>query len=293
MTESTSHSGLTTAEAAARLAQYGPNALPAKERDGWVRRFLRQFESPLIYILIFALAFDLVIWVQEGGHGVPVEAVAIALILLLNAALGLYQEQRSESALARLQDLAAAHAWVLRDGQLERLPSSALVPGDRVRLEAGDRVPADGTLVDGRGALLDESILTGESVPVDRADGEEALSGTLLVRGRTYLDVTRTGASSAMGRLASMIGGIQAQKTPLERRVDQLGRQIAVWVLVLAANADCAGLNNRRASAYGRRNGAMRSSRQDNIDRSAEVHQANADIQSIESLMARAGCSMQ
>ena len=109
-----------------------------------------------------------------------------------------------------------------------------LVPGDWLRLEAGDRVPADGALHDAHGAMFDESILTGESVPVDKSSGNEAFSGTLLVRGRTFLEVTRTGASSAMGRLATMLGGIQLGKTPLERRVDVLGRQIARWVLALA-----------------------------------------------------------
>jgi Ca2+-transporting ATPase len=226
--------GLSAAEAARRLASLGPNALPEKAPDPVWRRFLRQFRSPLIYILLCALAFDTGVWVLEGGHGWPIEASAIALILLFNASLGLYQEHRSEAALAHLRSLAAAQAWVLRDGALVHLPTSAIVPGDRVRLEAGDRVPADGTLADALGAMLDESILTGESVPVDKGAGEDALSGTLLVRGRAYLDVTRTGASSAMGRLATLLGGVQAGPTPLERRVDRLGRQIARWVLILA-----------------------------------------------------------
>ena len=131
-------------------------------------------------------------------------------------------------------DVPALGAAVLRDGQLTRLPTPELVPGDWVRLEAGDRVPADGTIADSHGAMLDESLLTGESLAVDKNDGDEAFSGTLLVRGKTHLAITRTGASSAMGRLATMLGGIQAAKTPLERRVDQLGRQIARWVLALA-----------------------------------------------------------
>src|SRR5688572_3301923 len=227
--------GLSSADAAERLSRVGPNALPEQVPDPLWRRFLRQFASPLIYVLLFALAFDIGLWLYEGGRTGPIEAGAIALILLLNAALGLYQEQRSEAALARLKALAGAQAWVLRDGQLVRLAIHALVPGDRVRLEAGDRIPADGTLADTRGALLDESVLTGESVPVDKGDGDEAFSGTLLVRGKTHLDVTRTGAASAMGRLATMLGDIRAATTPLERRVDQLGRQIAGWVLALAA----------------------------------------------------------
>jgi Ca2+-transporting ATPase len=227
--------GLSIAEATERLALVGPNALPERAPDPLWRRFLRQFASPLIYILLVALAFDLCLWLYEGVQTWPIEASAIGLILLLNAALGLHQERRSESAMARLKTLAGARAWVLRDGHLAHLSTEDLVPGDWVRLEAGDRVPADGALVHARGVMLDESILTGESVPVDKGDRDEALSGTLLVRGKTYLNVTRTGASSAMGRLATMLGGIQAGKTPLERRVDQLGRQIARWVLTLAA----------------------------------------------------------
>jgi Ca2+-transporting ATPase len=234
--------GLTTVEAAARLAGVGPNALPEQPPNPLWRRVLRQFESPLIYILLFALAFDGGLWFYEGAHGWPIEAVAIAVILLLNAALGLYQERRSEAALARLKALAAAQAWALRDGRLIRLPSADLVPGDWVRLEAGDRVPADGTLVDARGAMFDEAVLTGESVPVDKTAGDEAFSGALLVRGKTFLEITRTGATSAMGRLASMLGQIAVSQTPLERRIDQLGRQIARWVLALAGALGVAGV---------------------------------------------------
>lgn len=234
--------GLSSAEAAARLAQLGSNALPEREKDPLWRRFVRQFESPLIYILIFALLFDGSLWIYEGAHGWPIEALAIAVILLLNAALGLYQEQRSEAALAHLKALAAAQAWVLRDGRLVRVSSAALVPGDYLRLEAGDRIPADGTLTDTHGAMLDEAMLTGESVPVDKTAGDEAFSGTLLVRGKTFLTVTRTGAGSAMGRLASMLGEIAVAPTPLERRVQELGRQIARWVLLLAVTLGVVGV---------------------------------------------------
>ena len=164
--------GLSTAEATERLSRVGPNALPERVPDPVWRRFLRQFASPLIYILLFALVFDLGLWLFEGLQTWPIEASAIGAILLLNAGLGLYQEQRSEAALARLKALAGSQTWVLRDGHFVRLPTEALVPGDCVRLEAGDRVPADGTLVDARAAMLDESILTGESVPVDKGDRE-------------------------------------------------------------------------------------------------------------------------
>jgi Ca2+-transporting ATPase len=226
--------GLSTADVKERLARFGPNALPEQPPEPLWRRFVRQFNSPLIFILLFALAFDIALWIYEGPHGWPIEAGAIGLILLFNAALGLYQEYRSEAALTRLKALAGAQAWVLRDGEFVRLPTHELVPGDWVRLEAGDRIPADGTLRDPHGAMFDESILTGESVPLDKAQGDEAFSGTLLVRGKTLLEVTRSGASSAMGRLATMLGGIELSKTPLERRVDVLGRRIARWVLMLA-----------------------------------------------------------
>jgi len=235
-------SGLSTAEARARLARDGHNALPEQAPDRLWRKFVRQFDGPLIFILLFALAFDAGLWAYEGAEGWPIEAVAIAVILLLNAALGVYQEQRSETALTRLKALAAAQAWVLRDGQLVRIPSADLVAGDWVRLEAGDRVPADGTLLETHGAMVDEAVLTGESVPVDKAAGEHAFSGTLLVRGRTFLEVTRTGAASTMGRLATMLAEIATAQTPLERRVDELGRQIARWVLGLAVILGAAGV---------------------------------------------------
>ncbi len=234
--------GLSTADANARAAHYGPNALPERAATPLWRRFLRQFASPLIYLLLFALAFDVLVWLHDDLQRWPVEAVAIGLILLLNATLGVYHEQRSESALARLKTLAGNHAWVLRDGRIVHLSTRAIVPDDWIRLEAGDRVPADGTLTRARGVLIDESVLTGESVPVDKTDRDEAFSGTLLVRGTTFLVVTRIGASSTMGRLASTLGGIEASKTPLERRVDALGRRIAQGVLLLAGALGVLGL---------------------------------------------------
>jgi Ca2+-transporting ATPase len=227
--------GLSAREAAERLAVQGPNALPERVPDPAWRRFLRQVSSPLIYILLCALAFDLTLWGYEGFDGWPLEAIAIGLILLFNAVLGMYQEQRSETALARLRSLAAARAWVFRDGHLAQIAADLIVPGDVLRIEAGDRVPADGRLMEARGILLDESMLTGESVPVDKGEGDETSSGTLLVRGKGLVEVTRTGRDSAMGRLATMLGAVTAVKTPLERRVDRLGRQIARWVLAVAA----------------------------------------------------------
>ena len=234
--------GLTEAEAAARLRQYGANTLPEPVPDTLWQRFARQFRNPLMYLLIFALLVDFTIWLIEGARGWPVESIAIALILLLNAGLGVYQENKSEAALQRLKALAAARVWVLRAGKLAHLPSSEIVPGDVARLEAGDRIPADGNFVEAQGLMLDEAILTGESVPLDKGLNDEAFSGTLLVRGKGYLEITRTGTASAMGRLAEMIGGIEAEKTPLEKRMEIFGYQVARAVLALAVAIAVAGL---------------------------------------------------
>lgn len=229
----TTHRGLSSAEARARLHLHGPNALPESRPTPLWRRFIRQFQSPLIYVLLLALVVDLVIWFSEGATGLPVESVAIAFILLLNAGLGVYQESKSEAALARLKDLAAPLVWARRDGKLVHLNLAELVPGDVVRIEAGDRVPADGSLLEAEGILIDESVLTGESLPVDKVISNEALSGTLLVRGKGYMEVARTGATSAMGRLATLIGGIEIASTPLERRLNKFGSQIARVILLL------------------------------------------------------------
>ncbi len=225
--------GLSQLEAERRLGEHGPNALPEPADTGIWRRVLAQFKSALIYILLFALALDLALWVHAGADHVPYEAIAIALILILNAGLGAWQESKAEAALSRLKTLAAPSVWVLRDGALAQIPASRLVPGDVVRVEAGDRVPADGRLADGQGVMADESILTGESLPVDKEPGAELCSGSLIVRGKGYVEVTRTGPASTMGRLATMIGGIEAGKTPLERRLGEFGNQVALAILGL------------------------------------------------------------
>ncbi len=236
------HYGLSNAAAQALLRQHGPNALPERPPTPLWRRLVRQFQSPLIYILLFALAIDAAIWISEGAAGLPVESIAIAIILLLNAGLGVYQESKSEAALRRLKEMAAPLVWVMREGKLVHLQSADLVPGDLVRIEAGDRIPADGDLVEAEGVMVDESVLTGESVPVEKDRDSEAFSGTLLVRGKGYLEVSRTGQQSAMGRLAVMIGEIKADKTPLERRLEKFGGQIARAVLALTVLIAVGGL---------------------------------------------------
>jgi Ca2+-transporting ATPase len=226
--------GLSSQEAERRLAEHGPNELPAAPPDPVWLRFLRQFRSPLIYILLFAVAFDVGDWFYDRFEGWPVEGAVIAFILVLNAALGTAQEVRSEQAIAQLRKLTTPFAWVARDGRLVQVPNRALVPGDVVRIEAGERLPTDGEVVDGIGITSDESVLTGESAPVEKPIGAELHGGTLVVRGKGAFRVSRTGPRSAMGRIAASLGAIPLERTPLERQLDALGVQIARWISVLA-----------------------------------------------------------
>ncbi|MES1177860.1 MAG: cation-translocating P-type ATPase [Myxococcales bacterium] len=234
--------GLTALEAERRLEEFGANHLPAAPRLTWWRRLLLQFKSALVYLLLLALGVDLAAWFRSGAHHVPVEAVGVAAVLLLNAGLGLFQEYRSERALEELAMLGSPKAWALRDGMFVQIDAAGLVPGDVVRLEAGDRVPADGSLAMGSSVRVDESLLTGESLPVDKEVGDTLKSGTLLLLGALELEVTGTGAQSAMGRIASKLSRIEPGKTPLERSMDEFGKRIARYVGLLSALIVGAGL---------------------------------------------------
>ncbi|HKI94415.1 MAG TPA: HAD-IC family P-type ATPase, partial [Gemmatimonadales bacterium] len=224
--------GLSTDEARRRLERTGPNALPAHAPEPWWQPWRRQFQSPLIYILLAALGVDLIASLV-AARGVPIDAVTIAAILCLNAALGVWQERRARDALAHLRALAAPHVWVLRDDRLERVPAQDVVPGDAVWLNAGDRVPADVRVTRTARLAVDESILTGESLPVEKAPDDEAFSGTLVVAGTGYAEVTRTGNESALGRLATLLQTVEAETTPLIRRLNAFGARVARWILAL------------------------------------------------------------
>lgn len=230
--------GLAGADAAQRLLEFGPNTLPEPRPLSFWQRLLKQFTSPLIYILLFALVFDAGQWYFEGAKGIPLEALVILLILALNAGLGVAQEYRSERALSRLKEMSAPQVWTLRDGSFGRIPSNELVPEDVVRLEAGDRVPADAKLLENESGLvnftLDESVLTGESLPLEKAAGDEIFAGTLVLRGHALAQIVRTGSHSAMGKLAALLGRVHTGKTPLETRLDAFSGLVARWVLGIA-----------------------------------------------------------
>jgi potassium/sodium efflux P-type ATPase len=238
--------GLTGAEAADRLARHGPNLLrPATPEPRW-RAVLRQFADPLVYLLIAAIVISLVAWLVDGADGVPYDAVVIALIVLANGALGHVQEARAEQAVAALQRMTAATAGVVRDGQVLRIPTADLVPGDLLVLGEGDAVGADGRLTHVAALTITEAALTGESEPVlkdpatlpsstslgDRLD--MVFHGSSVSRGRGRAIVTSTGMDTEMGRVAALLEATADESTPLQREVGRIGRFLGLSVIVIA-----------------------------------------------------------
>jgi Ca2+-transporting ATPase len=191
-------------------------------------------------------------WIADGADGIPYEAIVIAVIVVLNGALGFVQEARAEHAVAALQRMAAATAGVVRDGRLQRIPAADVVPGDVLVLEEGDAVSADARLADVASLVVAEAPLTGESAPVEKAagtiEGPVALGdrvnmvfdGTAVTRGRGLAVVTATGMATEMGTIARLLGTTEEQRTPLQREVSRIGRMlggavIAIAVVVVAA----------------------------------------------------------
>jgi potassium/sodium efflux P-type ATPase len=238
--------GLTSTEATARLRRHGTNELePARAVPAW-RRLARHFADPLVYLLLAAVAVSLVVWVLEGAEGVPYEAIVILVIVLLNAALGYIQEARAEQAVAALQRMAAATATVVRDGRAERIPTVEIVPGDVLLLAEGDAVGADARLVSATSLTVAEAALTGESeavmkeiAPLRAATGlgdrvNMVFSGTAVTRGHGRAVVTATGMATEMGNVARLLGETTAERTPLQREVDYIGRALGIAVIVIA-----------------------------------------------------------
>jgi Ca2+-transporting ATPase len=221
--------GLTEREAARRLADVGPNTIPEPPRPGVTARVLAQLRDPMIMLLIAAAV--LAISLRD-----LTDTAVIAVVVVLNTAVGVAQELRAERTLATLRRLSAPTARVLRDGRRETRPAAEVVPGDVVLLEAGDVVPADARLLEAHQLQADESALTGESVPVDKAVAEDRSAtmsaGTVVTRGRGVAVVTRTGLDSSLGRIAALLGEQKPRPTPLQRRLASLG-----WVLAAAAVA--------------------------------------------------------
>ncbi|MDP3338721.1 cation-transporting P-type ATPase [Frigidibacter sp.] len=231
--------GLTEAEAEARLAQFGPNRLPEAPQRGLLMRFLVQFHNVLIYVLLAAAALTI-------GLGHYVDAGVILAVVLANAVIGVVQEGRAEQAMGAIRQMLAPHAAVLRGGRRLTVAGEALVPGDVVLLEAGDKVPADLRLIEARGLALQEAMLTGESVPVDKGTDAVAVdaplgdrrgmaySGTLVTKGTGRGIVTSTGAATEIGRIGGLLAGVETLTTPLVRQMDHFARWLSLLILLIS-----------------------------------------------------------
>ncbi len=233
--------GLTGAEAARRLAEYGPNELQASGRVSPWAVLLSQFKNILIVILLIATALSAVL-----GHGV--EAIAIAVIVLLAVLLGFVQEYRAERAIEALRRMAALTATVIRDGEEMEIPARDLAPGDIILLRAGDVVPADARLVEAVNLQVEEAALTGESVPVEKhttslTNGQLALgdrknlvySGTVATYGRGLGVVVATGMNTEFGKITGMLQSVETGQTPLQENLHRMGKTLAKAALVIVA----------------------------------------------------------
>ncbi|SCY80833.1 HAD-IC family P-type ATPase [Microvirga guangxiensis] len=232
-----SSNGLSVSDAARRLSSHGPNELPATAGRPALLRFLAQFNNVLIYFLITAAVAAFVL-----GHAV--DAAVIAAVVLVNAIVGFIQEGKAEKALNAIRSMIAPHALILRDGLRTKVAVRDLVPGDIVFLEAGDKVPADLRLVRARRLLIDEALLTGESVaaekdeaivPAEASLGDRrgmAFSGTLVAAGQATGVVVETGMNTQIGHISRLLQAVEPLSTPLLRQIDQFARRFT-WVVLI------------------------------------------------------------
>ena len=232
--------GLRSAEVRRRLERYGYNRMPEGEGRSALVRFLAQFNNVLIYVLLAAAVVTALL-----GHWV--DTAVILLVVLVNAVIGFIQEGRAEQALDAIRTMISAQASVMRDGQRRTIKAEELVPGDIVLLEAGDRVPADLRLLRARSLRIDEAILTGGSVPVekgsapvaqDAAPGDRtcmAFSGSLAVAGQGMGVVTGTGIGTEIGRITALLGEVETLTTPLVRQMNRFARMLTGVILAVAA----------------------------------------------------------
>jgi len=232
--------GLDEAEVGRRRAVHGPNRLVPPRRRGPLLRLVLQFHNILLYVMMAAAAITAML-----GHGVDTGVLLAAVVV--NAVIGFIQEGKAESAMEAIRHMLSPHATVLREGRRLDIDASDLVPGDRVLLASGDRVPADLRLVDVRELRVDEAALTGESLPVDKDTCAVAVNaplgdrsgmahaGTLVVYGQATGIVVATGSRTELGRINRMLEGVRSLSTPLLRQIDRFGRYLALTILAVAA----------------------------------------------------------
>jgi Ca2+-transporting ATPase len=229
------HRGLSNVEAEKRFQEFGPNQLPEQKRVSPLTLLISQFSSFIVWTLIVA-AFI------AGFLGEWIDATAIGVIVILNAFLGFFQEYRAEKSLAALRKMATPFSKVIRGGELQTLSSEKIVPGDLILIEAGDRIPADGRIIQSIELSTQEAALTGESMPIHKIAellekpnlqvGDKknmGFLGTVAVSGKGYLVVTETGLQTELGKIASLLQGGREEQTPLQIRLEELGHRL-VWI---------------------------------------------------------------
>ena len=250
-------SGLSSAEALVRKGKYGENKLREKKKKTTIQRFFDQFKDAMILILIAAAIISFVVVCVEQNWGELFEPALIVLIVILNAVMGVYQEGKAEKALDALKNMSAPHARVIRDGEEKIIDAAELVPGDIIRLEAGDFVPADARLLHSAGLKSEESALTGESVPSEKdylADVKDGApigdrhnmvySGCSITYGTAIAVVTATGMDTEMGKIANMLDNEEDGQTPLQQKLTQLGKYLGIVALAACAIIFVVGLIN-------------------------------------------------
>lgn len=240
--------GITNEIAAARLKKFGLNQLNQKQRSSLLFLFLKQFQDFMVLVLLAATLLS-------GLLGEYVDAIAIIVIVLMNSILGFFQEQKAEKSLAKLKELSAPVAHVLRSGEWKTVPSTDVVVGDIIKLSSGDRIVADMRIINERSLEIEESALTGESVPVNKTANKidedhiefadqynMAYMGTLVTKGSGLAVVVATGMETVMGQIADLLVNTKAQPTPLERRLESLGKILIVIALFLTAMVVAVGI---------------------------------------------------
>lgn len=234
----TNENGLTTKQAEELLDELGENRLEGKKKIGRLKIFLGQFKDLMVIILLISTALSIM-------FGEVMEAMIIIIIVLLNALLGYFQEYRTEKTMEALATISAPTAEVLRDGRQTTVPAAEVVPGDVLVLKAGDRIAADGVALQCSSLYCDEAFITGESEPVEKTPYKEVAAGgrngesctvymgSTVTKGSGRVQVTQTGMNTEMGKIATMLDEIEEEQTPLQKRLEELGKYIAVACLVI------------------------------------------------------------
>lgn len=223
--------GLTTAEAERRQKQYGLNEITKKNKVSAIGIFFSQFNDFITWVLIAAT-------IISGLMGDTADAITICIIVILNAILGFVQEFKTEKSLEALQSMAAPTCKVYRDSNVKVLNTNEITLGDIIILEAGDRVPADGEFIECTNLMVDESLLTGESVGVNKSEfkgNNSAYMGTTITKGKALLKVTQIAMDTEMGKIANMLDNIENEKSPLKERLESLGKVLVIICLVVCA----------------------------------------------------------